>query len=228
MGTDIALHDLTTDEWHRVAPQRIVIAGFTGRKQGAVRAHVEELRKLGMAVPDTTPILMEFQGSLATTATAITVAGAFTSGEVEPVIVVSGQRLLLTVGSDHTDRELERESIPRSKDACPKVIGQACVPVDAVGEWDEIELRSWTDGDARPYQSGTLGELLPLETLLARIRDEDISLRDGDVIFLGTIPVIDGQLRVSGRFRGELRVPPLGHVLAVEYRITATTDWEDK
>lgn len=224
MADRLALYDVTTDAWHRVAARRVIIAGFTGREQAAVQAHVDELRRLGMAVPESTPILMEFRGSLATTAATVTVSGAFTSGEVEPVVVVSGQHLLLTVGSDHTDRELERESIPLSKEACPKVIGQACVRVDAIADWDEIELRSWIDGQASPYQSGTVGELLPLETLLARMRDEDIRPRDGDVIFLGTIPVIGGRLRASGRFQGELRIPPPGHVLAVDYRIAAPTD----
>ena len=68
---------------------------------------------------------------------ALVVGGAGTSGEVEPVVVVAGGEYFLTVGSDHTDRDLERHDIAASKAACTKVIGTTCIPVSGIAEWDD-------------------------------------------------------------------------------------------
>jgi hypothetical protein len=207
------------DQAYRITPERLIIAGFTGRDRQAVDAHLQELREFGVPVPTSTPVFFELDPSLLTTADEISVPGELTSGEVEPVLVVADDTWLLTVGSDHTDRESERVSIRLGKERCPKVIGRDCVPVDGIAAWDAIELESWVDGSSASYQTGMLKDLLPLEDVLTALGDTGTQLRPGDVVFLGTVPVADGTLRFSSRFRGELRDTNWAHTLALDYRI---------
>lgn len=197
---------------------RVVIAGFTGRERAAVQEHIDELAHLGVPVPERTPAFYTVDPALLTTADCIDVEGSFTSGEIEPVVVVHDGRWWLTAGSDHTDRDLERTGIEVSKRACPKPIADEFVPLDEVTAWDSVELSSWVDGGEGVYQSGSLGQILPLDTILAELAKDDIALRDGDVLFLGTVPVSDGQLRPSDTFRGELLDPVAGRRISLQYR----------
>lgn len=216
--TTLVLHDQTTDQHHVIDVRRLLVAGFTGRDQAAVAEHVEELAALGVPVPERTPTLYRLLPELVRQTPAMVVTGKATSGEVEPVIVVVDGRQYLTVGSDHTDREVERTDIGLSKAACPKVIGTTCVPLDAVHDLDRVSLESTIDGEVR-YQQGTMAALLPLPELLATLeRTEDLTLQDGDVLFLGTLPAIGG-IRPSPSFAACLRVPDLNRDLDLAYRV---------
>lgn len=76
------------------------------------------------------------------------------------------------VGSDHTDREMETESIVLAKSLCSNVVGVDRWVLDDVRDhWDRIELRSWTgtDGERVRYQDATLDAILPPEDLFALI-----------------------------------------------------------
>jgi 4-hydroxyphenylacetate 3-monooxygenase len=84
-------------------------------------------------------------------------------------------------------------------------------------DWDSIEIAGWADGE--PYQSGTLAEIMPLSQLLEAAAAARGPLGDGDVLFLGTLPVLGGGLRPSVRFEGEIRVPDLRHSLRFSYTI---------
>src|SRR5215218_6040179 len=102
--------------------RRLLIAGYTGRDQAAVARHVAELREHGIPAPARTPALYALAPDRLTTATPVAVVGSQTSGEAEFVLIVSRGVLYVGVGSDHTDRDLERLSVPRSKQVCPKPI----------------------------------------------------------------------------------------------------------
>src|SRR5689334_3905949 len=92
------------------APQRVVLAGYTGRDRAAVQAHIDELRAQGIPAPEHTPELYR------TDAGAIQIDGqlarghGWSSGEVEFVLLVGGGATYVGIGSDHTDRDLERTS----------------------------------------------------------------------------------------------------------------------
>jgi len=150
----------------------------------------------------------------------VVVAGSKTSGEVEPVLVVAANgRRLLALGSDHTDRELEREDIAASKAACTKVVSTACVPLDAVSEedWDLIALESRVDGGSA-YQSGTLAELLRPGDLLERLGPELLGLQEGDVLFLGTVPTLEG-IRSSSSFSASMSLAASGWKVELSYAV---------
>ncbi|MPZ52831.1 MAG: DUF2848 domain-containing protein [Acidimicrobiia bacterium] len=218
-SVDLHLVDAVTGETHDVVAGRLVVAGFTGRDKSGVEGHLEELQALGVPVPDSTPAFYELDPSLLTTADVIKVDGAMTSGEVEPVMVNANGQWLLCVGSDHMDREIERSSIEMSKAACPKIISSSCVRVGALMDWDGTRIHSWLDQETTPYQAGSLAELLSLSTLLDGASETVGTLGNGAVMFLGTVPIVDGRLRASAHFAGELNIPDVGEPLSVSYRI---------
>ncbi|GAA5185270.1 hypothetical protein GCM10023322_28740 [Rugosimonospora acidiphila] len=207
----------STDRSLSVPVRRVLVAGFTGRDSSGVQAHIDELRELGVPVPDRVPILMPLPAELLTTGDGIEVGGDFTSGEVEAVIVVQEGRRWLTVGSDHTDRELERHSISGSKAACPKIVADTVIPLDGVPDLDAIELASWADGE--PYQRGTLAEILPFAEIEELLHREGILLTDGDVLFTGSLPVTGGPLRPAQTFRAALRDPATGAEAELRYQV---------
>lgn len=190
-----------------VTPGRLVVAGYTGRNQDAVRHHIEELAAIGVPEPDSIPAFYELDTGLLTGDETVEVAGRQTSGEVEPVLVRTDGRYYLTVGSDHTDRALERHNIKASKGACPKPVAGTVIDLGTQPEplpWDEITAACWLDGEL--YQDGTLAQLLPITQVLAEwdsFGSDDVPL----VLFGGTMPLLDGEFRFGRKWRMRLHVP---------------------
>src|SRR5215831_946469 len=102
--------------------ERLVIAGWTGRDKTAVEKHIAELKELGVAPPFSTPTYYPVSAARLSTATDLQVLGETSSGEVEVVLVKYRGRLLIGVGSDHTDRQVETYSVGVSKQMCDKPI----------------------------------------------------------------------------------------------------------
>jgi 4-hydroxyphenylacetate 3-monooxygenase len=183
-----------TTETLDITPARLIIAGYTGRDEAAVAAHIAELAEIGVPPPPSVPAFYELDPALLTTGPAVGVGGASTSGEVEPVVVRHHGRHYLAIGSDHTDREIEKTGIAESKAACPKPLGEYVLPLPgnlAQFDWDAVLAESEVDG--QPYQRGTLaalrepGELL--SRLAAAVPDADADL----VLFCGTLPLLAGR-----------------------------------
>ena len=118
------------------ASAQLVVAGYTGRDAAAVQHHIDELAAIGVPPPASVPMLYRLDRALVTSDGSHAVPSAETSGEVEPVFVRSGGRWYLGVGSDHTDRGLERDSVERSKAVCVKPVGRHVVRLpDDVVSW---------------------------------------------------------------------------------------------
>jgi hypothetical protein len=148
----------------------------------------------------------------------IEVLGPETSGEVEPVIIALGNRLCLTVGSDHTDRKAATQGIALSKQLCAKPIGQHLWPLEEVADhWDRLRLRSFAtiDGTRVSYQDGTLAGMRRPDDLITRYGSP---LAPGTVMFCGTLSAIGG-IRPASRFEMELEDPVLGRTLRHAYAI---------
>lgn len=191
--------------------RRLVVAGFTGRDEAAVQRHIDELMRDGIAAPPEVPALYVLPVGLLTTADAIDVEGDRTSGEVEPVIFVTDDGAYVGVGSDHTDRLLEREDIYTAKAACPKVVSRDVVPIEDIDDrWDDLVVRS----QRGLYQQSTLRELLPPGDVLSRVGD----VRNA-VVFLGTVALLTGGFVFAEEFAAEL-VDTNGSVIsACTYRV---------
>jgi hypothetical protein len=215
----------------------LVVSGFTGRDGEQVRSHIEELQAQGISRPSTTPLFWPVPNwlLLRTSSSHVTapvdIGSNHTSGEIEPVLIIdhSGDRFV-SVGSDHTDRDLERESFYRSKVTCPKVISRYVWAFDEVSEhWDDLHLVSHADDDDAPYQRATLRTLLPPIDLYDRAMKALGFSSDGSlVLFLGTVPLISGTFRYAGVFRGALEDPVQERSLTLSYsvRILATNGQE--
>jgi hypothetical protein len=196
----------------------LVIAGWTARDAAAVAHHVEELAAIGVPAPSTTPLYYRAGADLPTQADRIEVLGPDTSGEAEPIILRADGRTWLGIGSDHTDRALERVSVAASKQVCPKPLGRAVWPLEPLrARLDRLTLTSEVEEDGRwvSYQQGTLAEIRPLGELL-----DAADLPEGGVLMCGTLPAIGG-VRPAARFRAGLADPKTGARLALAYEAAA-------
>ncbi len=189
-----------------VVPARLVIAGYTARDRAAVQAHIDELAHIGVAPPPHVPMFYEVPADLATTQPAISVRRVETSGEVEPVLLRCAGTFFLGVGSDHTDREVEKRDIAESKASAAKPVGREVVPLErAVEVWDDIEVVCRVDGAL--YQRGPLAAMVQPADLLAELDTLGRPLDDDALMFCGTLPLIDGRFVYGSRYELELNMP---------------------
>src|SRR5688572_28969009 len=184
-------------------PNELVIAGWTGRDEAALRKHIKELEDIGVKPPKTTPIFYRVAASLFTHATEIQVSGPDTSGEVEFVLIMEKDTLRVAVGSDHTDRKAETIGVSLSKQLCAKPVSTETWSYDEVKpHWEKLVLRSWQDGVL--YQEGPVSAMRTPEDLMARYG----KLPPGHAMFCGTLAA-KGGIRGGARFRMELEDPVL-------------------
>jgi hypothetical protein len=199
---------------------QLVIAGWTGRDEAAVRHHIEELQAIGVPPPSSVPVYYRAAAANLTQAPVLQVLGPDSSGEAEPVLVALADGLWLGLGSDHTDRKAEAAGIALSKQLCGKPIGTALWPLAEVeAHWDALELTAIAtmDGQEMVYQRGTLAAMRHPRDLLAR-RSGGPDLPAGTAMFCGTLPAIGG-IRPAARLSIELHDPVLGRTLRHAYDI---------
>jgi hypothetical protein len=191
---------------------QLIIAGWTGRDEAALRKHIRELEEIGVKAPKTTPIFYRVAASLLTFSEEIQVSGPDTSGEVEFVLLRSENDLRVTVGSDHTDRKAETVGVSLSKQLCAKPVSPQSWRYDEVKpHWARLVLRSWADGEL--YQEGPVTAMRSPEDLMDRY-----PLKPGDAMFCGTLAA-KGGIRPAERFAMELDDPVLKRKLKHEYRV---------
>lgn len=204
-------------------PGSTIIAGWTGRDRDAIEHHIRELEAVGVKRPRETPLFYRVAASLATTATAIEVAGATSSGEAEVVLMRLDGDLWVGLGSDHTDRQLETVGVTIAKQICAKPIANIAWRLAEVRDhWDRIELRSFAmrDGERRPYQEGTLAAITQPWILLEMYEKRGGRFDDGAIMFTGTLPAIEG-VYFSDRFEIELHDPVLARTIRHAYSVIA-------
>ncbi|MBL0923775.1 MAG: DUF2848 domain-containing protein [Sphingomonadaceae bacterium] len=216
---DLVLIDSTGRQSVSVTISQLVIAGWTGRDQLAIEHHIKELEALGIARPRTTPIYYRASATRLTTAPAIEAVGPHSSGEVEYVLLRHQGRTWVGIGSDHTDREVEKYGVTVSKQMCDKPVAPEFWLVDDVaGHWDQLTSRAWIieNGAEILYQQGPLAAMLPPERLITGYFGD--TMREGAAMFCGTHGAIGG-IRPSARFRFELADPVLGRTIGAQYEI---------
>ncbi|GIX47656.1 MAG: hypothetical protein KatS3mg131_1867 [Candidatus Tectimicrobiota bacterium] len=201
----------------------VICGGYSGRNQEAIERHIAELRAHGLEAPSKTPIFFKVSTNLVSTETVVEVQGPRTSGEVEFVLLCQGAPRWVTVGSDHTDRELEKYSIAGSKQMYPKLLAPTVWPLEEVADhWDELLLRAWVhvEGERHLYQEDTLAAMLPPAQLLAAAAQEyPPAAFQQAVVFSGTIATQGGALLFGERFDVELLDPVLDRCLQHSYAI---------
>ncbi|MEV8404697.1 DUF2848 domain-containing protein [Streptomyces niveus] len=201
---------------------QVLNAGYAGRSQADVAAHVAELAELGVPAPSVTPALYPVSPYLAQHTERVSVQHGRTSGEAEWALVVDSEgELLLTAACDHTDRELEVHGVAWSKNASPDVLARRAWRLADVEErLDDLALRAWVTHDGREtlIQNGTLAELLT-PGYWADVLRERGDLVPGTVLISGTIPMTEGVDQFAERWRVELSDPATGDVIDLAYDV---------
>lgn len=202
---------------------KVVNAGFTGRDQESVNKHIDELKKEGVSAPEHTPTIYPVSPSMMTQEEGIYVLDGRTSGEAEFVLMINGDNVYVATGSDHTDRDLETDSIPKSKLIYPNIISKEIWFFEDIRDvWDQLLLRSWVivEKERKPYQEARLSALLEPDALLGFIRPnvKDKSM-DGFLIYSGTVPLLSGQIVFGEGFEVELLNPLNQTKLTCTYKI---------
>jgi hypothetical protein len=199
----------------------LVCGGWVGRDQKALQAHIDELAQLGVPGPRRIPIYMNLSTYLLTTDDEVTVVSDKSSGEVEYVLLCSGEETRVTVGSDHTDRDVETKSIPGSKQMYAKCLAPECWPYPEIKDhWGKLILRCWAGkGTERTlYQEALLSEILDPQELLQKMPGEGMDKKEGLVLFSGTIPT-KGGLIFGDSYGMELEDPVLKRTIKHSYRV---------
>lgn len=200
-----------TGEQLQLSPDRLVVAGYTAKDEAAVAEHIAELACIGVPPPPTVPAFYDLDPRLLTTDAVVEVTGSSTSGEVEPVVIRHHGRHFLAVGSDHTDRELERTDIAESKAACPKPIGGTVVELGtdlsalSAADWDRLGADSTVDD--RPYQEGSIATLRHPAELQQRMTAVLGEITGTVLMFCGTLPLLGGTFIHGSSWRMRLRLP---------------------
>ena len=198
-----------------------VIAGWTGRDKAAVEKHIVELEAVGVKRPATTPIFYRVSANRITTDQMVEAVGTASSGEVEFVLLQSGERLWVGVGSDHTDREVEAYGVTVSKQMCDKPIAAEFWPFDdAAPHWDSLILRAFIQegGNRVLYQEGTVNAMIAPGELIKLYTGAD-QLAENTIMFCGTFAA-KGGIRPSDRFEYEIEDPIKGRKISSHYTIS--------
>ena len=202
---------------------RIVNAGYTSRDKQALQKHIEELRQKGVPAPRTIPTLYPVASYLIVTDGTVEVVEERNSGEVEFVLLLNEHELLIGVGSDHTDREMETISILKAKQACPNVMSSTVWPYKELEDhWDELILRSWVlkEGKRILYQEGQVSQLMSPEDLILFVKERLVDHNMNNlIIYSGTIPTVTGEIMSGDAFEAELYDPITDDVLQCKYNV---------
>lgn len=186
-------------------------AGYTGRDQATVKAHIDELREQGVEAPGNIPTLFSVPTYMNLQRDHVEVEHAKTSGEVEWALIYRGsdQPALLTVASDHTDRALEAYDVTSAKQISPNILGsQAWDFDDVAGEFDEIVMRSRVHADDgwTLLQEGTIGDLISPADWIDRLADNG-RLTAGIAVLGGTVPMLAPDKQFAQKWEVSLERP---------------------
>jgi hypothetical protein len=195
-------------------------AGYAGREQDEVQAHIAELAELGVPGPATTPALYPVSPYLAQQVTEVQVQHARTSGEAEWALVITDDGVLLTVACDHTDRDLEVHGVAWSKNASPDVLGRKAWRLEDVRDHlDRITLKGWVgEGDTPDtlIQDSSLGALLTPDYWLEVLTERGLN-KPGTVLISGTVAMTGGVNQFARSWKVEMADPVTGSTVEAQY-----------
>lgn len=199
----------------------LVIAGWTGRDVEALEKHIVELEELGVPRPSSVPCFYRVAAENFSNDEELQFLGCTSSGEVEFVLIGTDEGMLIGVGSDHTDREVETYSVPVSKQMCLKPVSKTVWRYsDIAGHFDDLLLRSWATekGEKILYQDGSVTAMRPPEELISLYRPGEKVLPPGMAMYCGTLAAIGG-IRPANRFDVEIEDPKLGIKISYGYNV---------
>jgi hypothetical protein len=202
----ITLQGLTKTETRRIAVSSVAGARYSLRDTKGMRKHLDDLLAQGNPVPMTNPSIYRIGRYLLTQSAEFEVQGPLTGGECEVVAIRDlDERVFITVGSDHCDRELEPLFGDKTKQMCPHPLASTAWYYDEVRDhWDSLQLSSRvTVGKVTiKLQDNYLSTLVDLEYLLQM--EKVNSLPRPMALFCGAVALCDS---VSTEI-DEYKLPP--------------------
>lgn len=205
--------------------RRVYNLGSATRDPAVAVPHQEEVAKEGVqiALDVPAPRIYPMPRHLVRTDDELFVHCDETSGEVEIVLLVA-DRLYVGVGSDHTDRALERTSILWSKAVNANILAPVMWPwEDVAARWDQMVLRSWVDG--RLYQDVGVNAFLKPEDMLGVLRQRVARMPERDfIVFGGTYVSVDKTLGYGKRWEFALDDPAGGRTIRHGYDVINIMD----
>lgn len=210
------------DELTEIQLEKAFCIGYSGRDKEKTYEHIKELAEIGIPEPKEVPMLYPVSANSITQDEFIEVIGKETSGEAEIVIVFGDteEDVYITLGSDHTDRELETVDINKSKQVCGKPFATKAWNLnDILDHWDQISLSSDLnlDGEWVPYQKDRLTAILPYKEIMEYI-DKINGPKNNSIYFSGTVPLLKGFL-YGDAFRMTLEDPLRSDAINLTYKI---------
>jgi hypothetical protein len=144
----------------------------------------------------------------------IDVTGVETCGEVEFVLMVTEDGVHVTVGSDHTDRDLERRSIPLAKQVVPKIVATEAWRMREIADhWDSLVLTAYVGEERREYQRTGVDFFMTPDALI-----DLVDAGPGTVIYGGTVSSLQGGFDFDPVFTARLHDPVLDRSMEITYR----------
>jgi hypothetical protein len=208
-------------ESRMLEPEVLIVAGYTGADVAAVEHHIAELADEGVPPPPRVPMYWAMPPELLTQEPTIRMPGPRTSGEIELALVVDGDDVFVTAGSDHTDRAAETIDIGLSKLACPTPLAtEAWRWSEIADHWPDLGLRSEIDerGATVVYQDDRAGVNRHPADLLSGIPWSTSPRPACFVLLCGTVGCRGG-IRPSDGFRGSITDPLRDRTIELRYRV---------
>ena len=214
-------------------------AGLCGRDRNAAVNEQVRRQQAGEPWSSSNQFSYRIGRYLATTADWIEVQGPLTGGEAEAIAIFTGGQILIGLGSDQCDRELDPLFLEKPKQLCPHPLSPEVWRYDDVRDhWDDLQIESEVDVNdyTLSLQRFFLAELVTLEMLLA---DDVLRVRpDGTIFFCGTggaIPEAQSEIARLGLppetiagvgqvFRMRLCDPVLNREIRHAYRVQVLGD----
>jgi hypothetical protein len=173
-------------------------ARFASRDIKGMRKQLDDWLARGIAATRTNPSIFRIGRYLLTQAAEFEVQGPLTGGECEVMLIRDGNEILVSVGSDHCDRELDPLFQDKPKQMCPHAIASTAWPYSEVRDhWDSLKVYSHiiVDGHTIPFQDSEISVMVNSEFLLAM--DEVRKLPDPMFLYCGTTPWLDSAAELA-------------------------------
>ena len=209
---------------------KIVNAGWVGRDKASLMAHIKELEEEGIPAPKEVPICFPIPLDRITQDSAIEVIDESDhSGEVEYVLLFHRGSVYVTVGSDHTDRKIEVNGVPKAKVFYPNVVAKKAWRLgDVTKHWDELILRCriHANNEKVLYQEAPLASIIGHEELIEFVKSKLVAPDnlDGLLVYSGTIAA-KIRIQYSPVWDFELEDPVRKMKISHSYTCVPTGNW---
>lgn len=200
--------------------------GYAARDQEKLRKNLAEAAKKGVSLPYETPAVYWIAPGQTRCVDRIQVIGKETSAEIEIFMAKNrcGERFF-TVASDHCDRSLEKVSVSKSKQICPKIIGPEFWALnDVCDHWDDLRLICHAfNPDRVLYQESTLAALLPWQELES-LAEKEAPMPGPTSFCSGTVPMLLGPAVYAKAWRISLEDPIFSRSIDYAYTVVPLPD----